>query len=135
VHRAAPYDFAVPATQAVTVAIPHGLNGDAAGTDFDTHTRIPDVVLPMRVHLINDATPDLGAGMDILLASNGDGAQWASGFYADKDYVYLTLLNWDTSERHIRFYVVIEYTHSVVREEFYTAGQGPASVYTEELAQ
>ena len=133
-HVAIPYRFAVASAHAVTVAIPHGLNKDAAGNPVDTHKCIPDVVMPVRVHNLSGAG-DIAAGTFIALAYNTMvvGAPWVNGFYADEDNVYLTLVNESQNLAEIQFFVYVEYTHSIIGDEFYTATQGTATVYAEDL--
>ena len=137
-HVAIPYVFNVDAGFAVTVAIPHGLNkvpGVPVDTDVDTHKRIPDVVIPMRVHHINGPVYDLTSGLAITLAYNDviDPLLWTNGFYADEDNVYLTLINRTQAQARILFLVYIEFTHSVIGDEFYTTAQDTATIYTEDL--
>lgn len=134
-HVAIPYEVTVPAAQIITYAVPHGLNRNSNGAEFDTHQRTPDIVIPMRVRYIGGAGDDtLVAGIGIMPAMTNNPAVWPSGMYADNDYVYISVINRSQSSALVRFFVYIEFTHSVITDEFYTGTQGSATVYFEDLA-
>jgi hypothetical protein len=126
------YRIELAAGAAVTIRIPHGLS------EFDdlgnlVYGRVPDVIIPVRArNLLDDLTQ---FNFQMFLATNYNpaggpavpGIGWDTGWVADAEYVYLTLFNPNTkAEAEAKFFVYVEYTHSIVGNEMITGDYGVA---------
>ena len=104
------YQVAVAANTLNIVRIPHGLTSLAA------NPIVPDVVIPVRCHVVGAAR----ARLDVMTIIDPTLAISASGWTADGTYVYLALANHELQSHGVTFVVYIEYTHSIITSEFYT---------------
>lgn len=108
--QAVPYFARLPGNTLRIYRIPHGLS-DSAATP-----RVPDVVIPVRYHVVGDNRFEA----DVMPIIDGTMAISASGWTADGTYVYLAVANHNQAQQDVRFVVYIEYTHSITTNEFYS---------------
>ena len=98
------------------IRIPHAMSADAA------HARIPDVVLPVLVSTPNPPpTSIFPVGLKPLIDAT---MTYNNGWFADGQYVYLSLENPNDVEVATAFMVYVEYTHSIIKNEIVTGDYG-----------
>ena len=106
-----PYTVPFLGKGVMIVSIPHGLTTDP------NNPIIPDVVIPLPVYVIGEE-PDPGFVGDVRILVDGTGLTTTSGWTADADNVYLAVQG--GLDQEVLFFVYIEWTHSVIRNEIVT---------------
>ena len=107
----APYQIEFAGKGVVILAIPHGLTTDP------NNPIIPDVVIPVPLYNVTSNLATFDSRMRLVIDPSGAIGP-ASGFYADEEYVYLAAEGEGPVE--LLFFVYVEWTHSVIRNEIVT---------------
>lgn len=116
----APYALEFAEEGVRIVAVPHGLTTVAA------NPITPDVVIPIPLYLIDGGEAATFAG-DVRTVADSAGLTTTSGWTADETYVYLAVYGGVGDV--VRFYVYIEWTHSIIKNEVVTADYNALAFY------
>jgi hypothetical protein len=106
-----PYTVVFSGKGVMIVAVPHGLTTDPE------NPIVPDVVIPVPVYVLGEE-PDTSLVGDVRVIADGSGLTTSSGWTADGDNVYLAVEGGVDAE--VRFFVYIEWTHSIIKNEVVT---------------
>jgi hypothetical protein len=106
-----PYEVEAGGKGVLIISIPHGLTTDP------NNPIVPDVVIPVPVYVYNE-NPDAFLAGDVRPLIDGTATLSSSGWSADGDNVYLAVAF--TTDQSVYFFVYIEWTHSVIKNEVVT---------------
>lgn len=107
-----PYSVEFSAKGVSVVGIPHGL------TTVSGNPITPDVVIPMLVFSMSGPPIASVIPGKLALVNDGSGLATSSGWGADENYVYIAVQG--SADDTVLFYVYIEWTHSVIKNEVVT---------------